>query len=133
VDPFQRLARVPKRPPPADLVIAAALSAWAIAEAFTVAGPGSIPMRILAGCAMTVPLVFRRIYPLAVVLVVGGVLVLRTGIGAEGEASAAFFPALLLATFSVALYARTYISAIAGGLYALGSVITALALGFGKD
>jgi signal transduction histidine kinase len=133
VDPVVQLARIPRRPPPADLAIAGGLSAWAVLEAFFSAGPGSPPMRLLAGLALTVPLVYRRRFPLPVVLLVASVLALRAAIGAESEESASFFPAVLLATFSVSLYARRLELAVVGGAYALAAIISAVVLGFGRD
>jgi signal transduction histidine kinase len=133
VDPVVQIARVPSRPPLSDFVIAGALTVWAVLEAFFASGSGSVPMRILAGCAMTVPLVARRRNPLSVVLVVAGVLVARAAIGSPDESSAFFFPALLLATFSVSLYERRFPLAIAGGAFALASVIGAVLLGFGEN
>ena len=133
VNPAVQLARVPSRPPASDLVIAGALSGWAVLEAFFVSGSGSVPMRILAGCAMTVPLVFRRRHPLPVVIVVASVLAVRAAIGSPDEASASFFPAILLAIFSVALYERRPPLAVAGGIFGLACIIAAILLGFGED
>jgi signal transduction histidine kinase len=92
-----------------------------------------VPMRILAGCAMTVPLAFRRRYALAVVLFVPGVLMVRAAIGSPDEEAASFFPAILLAAFSVALYERRLALAIAGGGFALACILGAVLLGFGED
>jgi signal transduction histidine kinase len=133
VDPAVHLARVPSRPPLSDLLIAAALSVWAVLEAFFLDGSGSVPMRILAGCAMTVLLAFRRRYATSVVLLVPGVLLVRAAIGSPDEESASFFPAVLLATFSVALYARRHVLAVAGGAYALACTVCAVVLGFGEN
>jgi signal transduction histidine kinase len=133
VDPALQIARVPSRPPRSDLLIAGALTVWAVLEAFFASGSGSVPMRILAGCAMTVPLAVRRRYPVPVVLVVAGVLVVRAAIGSPDEGSASFFPALLLATFSVSLYERRRPLAIGGGAFALASIIAAIVLGFGEN
>jgi signal transduction histidine kinase len=133
VDPAVQLARVPSRPPLSDLLIAGALSVWAVLEAFLVAGSGTVPMRILAGCAMTVPLVFRRRFAFPVVLVVPAVLLVRAAIGSPDEDSASFFPAVLLATFSVALYERRLALAIAGGVFALACILGSIVLGFGED
>jgi signal transduction histidine kinase len=133
VDPVVQIARVPSRPPLSDFLIAGALTLWAVLEAFFVSGSGSVPVRILAGCAMTVPLVVRRRFPLAVVLVLVGVLLLRAAIGSPDEGAASFFPALLLATFSVALYERRRPAAIAGGACALAGVVGAILLGFGEN
>ena len=133
MNPAVQIARVPARPPVSDLVIAGAFSAWAILEAFFVSGSGSVPMRIVAGCAMTVPLAFRRRHPLPVVIVVASVLVIRAAIGSPDEASASFFPALLLAIFSVALYERRPPLAVAGGLFGVACIVSAVLLGFGED
>jgi signal transduction histidine kinase len=133
VDPAVQLARVPRRPPASDLAVAGGLSLWAILEAFFVTGPGSVPMRILAGLALTLPLVFRRRFPFPVVIFVVSALVVRGVIGAENEEAASFFPAVLLATFSVSLYARRLELAAAGGVFALAGIITTIALGFGRE
>jgi signal transduction histidine kinase len=133
MDPAVQLARVPSRPPLSDLLIAGALSAWAVLEAFFVSGSGSVPVRILAGCAMTVPLAWRRRYALPVVLFVPTVLLIRGALGAENDDSASFFPAILLAAFSVALYERRLPLAVAGGAWALGCTLGAFVLGLGDD
>jgi signal transduction histidine kinase len=133
MDPAVHIARVPSRPPLSDLLIAGALSAWAVLEAFFASGSGTVPLRILAGCAMTVPLAFRRRYALPVVLVVAGVLVVRAVIGNPDEEAASYFPAVLLATFSVALYERRLVLAIAGGAFALACTLGGVLLGFAED
>jgi signal transduction histidine kinase len=133
VDPAVQIARVPARPPLSDVLIAGALTVWAVLEAFFVSGSGSVPMRILAGCAMTVPLAWRRRYPLPVVAIVPSVLLLRAAIGSPDEGAASFFPAVLLATFSVALYERRPHLAIAGGAFALAGILGAVVLGFGEE
>ena len=133
MDTVANLARVPARPPLVDVVIAAALSVWALLEVAFLEGPGSAPLRVAAGLAMTVPLVWRRVRPLTVVLVLAGVLLLRAVLGSESEEAASFFPAVLLATFSVALYARAVEAAVAGGAFALVGCIGSIALGFAND
>lgn len=133
VDPAAQLARVPARPPVVDVTIAGALAAWALLEVAFLDGPGTAPVRVLAGLAMTVPLVWRRIHPEAVVCVVVGVLLLRAALGSDTEQGAAFFPAVLLATFSVALYARRSEWAVAGGLLAVAGCVVALLLGFASE
>jgi signal transduction histidine kinase len=133
VDAAVQIARVPSRPPLSDVLIAGGLTVWAILEAFLTSGSGTVPMRILAGCAMTVPLVLRRRYALAVVLLVPGVLVVRAAIGSPDEDSASFFPAVLLAAFSVALYERRLVLAAIGGVYALACTIATFALGFAEE
>jgi len=116
-----------------DIAIVAGLSVWATLEAFFADGPGTVPVRIVAGLALTLPLIVRRRYPFAVLVFVVGVFVLRAVIGAEDEQAASFFPALLLATFSVALYARRTELAVAGAVIAIAGMIAGLALGFGSD
>jgi signal transduction histidine kinase len=133
VDAAVQIARVPSRPPLSDVLIAGALTVWAILEAFLTSGSGSVPVRILAGCAMTVPLLLRRRFAFAVVLLVPAVLVVRAAIGSADEQAASFFPAVLLAAFSVALYERRRALAIAGGAWALGCTIAAFALGFAEQ
>jgi signal transduction histidine kinase len=133
VDPAVQLARVPRRPPASDFAIVGALSVWAILEAFFAEGPGTVPVRIVAGLALTLPLIVRRRYPFAVLVFVVGVFVLRAVIGAESEQAASFFPALLLATFSVALYARRIELAVGGAVIAIAGMIAGLTLGFGTD
>jgi signal transduction histidine kinase len=133
MDPAVQLARVPRRPPASDLAIAGALSLWAILEAFFAEGPGTVPLRIVAGLALTVPLIWRRRYPFAVLLLIIGVFVLRAVIGAESETAASFFPAILIATFSVSLYERRIALAVVGGVIVIAGMATALSLGFGRD
>jgi signal transduction histidine kinase len=130
VDPVANLARVPARPPLVDVTIAAALSLWALLEVAFLDGPGSPAVRVVAGLAMTVPLVWRRRHPETVVATVVGVLVLRAALGGDSEQGSSFFPAVLLATFSVALYARRPEGAVAGGAFAVAGCVVALLLGF---
>lgn len=133
MDPAAQLARVPARPPLVDVTIAAALAAWALLEVAFLDGPGSTATRVAAGLAMAVPLVWRRIHPEAVLAIVVSVLLLRAALGSESEQGAAFFPAVLLATFSVALYARRPEWAVAGGLFAVAGCVVALVLGFASE
>jgi signal transduction histidine kinase len=106
VDPFLKLARVPSRPPRSDLLLAGVLAVWAVLEALFVEGPGSTPERVAVALAFTVPLVFRRQAPLLVLLAIVGVELLVIVTSDVGEAGTMPVPALLVATFSVALYAR---------------------------
>jgi hypothetical protein len=62
--------------------------------------------RLALAAVFTVPLVLRRRAPLAVLLVVAGALVLRGAVSETPEEGSMPFPALLLGTFSAALYAR---------------------------
>jgi len=68
-----------------------------------------------------------------VLLLIIGVFVLRAVIGAESESAASFFPAILIATFSVSLYERRIALAVVGGAIVIAGMVTALSLGFGRD
>jgi signal transduction histidine kinase len=122
VDPFVKLARVPSRPQRSDLLIAGVLALWAVLEAVLVEGPGSTPVRIAFALAVTVPLVFRRQWPLEMVAVIGATVLLLALIADQPEKGTTPFPSLLLAEFSVALYARRLSEAIVG----LGIVVAVL-------
>jgi signal transduction histidine kinase len=114
VDPALKLARVPRRPPRVDFVIAGALLAWALLEAFVAEGPHSTVTRVAFSIGITAPLVFRRQAPLAAILVIAATalpFVLTADVAEEGTMP---FPCILVAIFSVALYARRESEAIAG-------------------
>jgi hypothetical protein len=49
VDPFVKLARVPRRPPWTDVLVAGALLAWALTEALAASGPARGPVRRVPG------------------------------------------------------------------------------------
>jgi hypothetical protein len=53
VDPFVKLTRVPRRPPLIDLLIAGALLAWALLDAFLARGPGPLAGRVAFAIAVT--------------------------------------------------------------------------------
>jgi hypothetical protein len=115
VDPFAKLARVPRRPPRSDVLAAGALLVWALLEALLNSGPGPLVGRIAFAIAITVPLMFRRQAPGVVVGVIAAAIVawaLRANIPEPGIMP---FPSVLLASFSVACYARSAIVAVAGG------------------
>lgn len=130
VDPVIELARVPRRPPRVDLAIAGALSVWALLEALFSHGPGSPVARVVTGLAFTVPLVFRRRWPVPILVVIGAVVLLRGGTSAVHEQGAMPFPALLVATFSAALYARPPWLAIAAAPLPIAVMVAALLTGY---
>ncbi len=130
MNPFADLARRPNSPPPADIVIACAMSVWVVLEVIFLDGPGTAPVRLLAGLAMTVPLVWRRIRPLEVLAVVICVLLVRSLAGSESEQGASFFVSVLIATFSVSAYSTSQRTALAAGLFAVVGCAASLQLGF---
>lgn len=126
--PVVQLAAVPRRPPRVDVAIAAALFAWAALEAVFATGPGSTGVRLALAAAFTVPLAWRRRWPLPVLLVVVLTLGARSAWGDVPEEGATPMPELLLAAFSVALYARPAAAAIAGLPIVLAAIIATVVL-----
>jgi signal transduction histidine kinase len=114
MDSFQRLARVSRVPTRSDVLIAAVLAVWAVLEAIFVEGPGSTGARVGVALLVTVPLAFRRRHPLALMVLVGAVVIALALVADEPEKGTFPFPSLLLASFSVGLYARALPVAIAG-------------------
>ncbi|MDP1847072.1 MAG: sensor histidine kinase [Solirubrobacteraceae bacterium] len=130
MDALVQLAEIRRRPPPADLALAGGLLVWALLEAAFVAGPGPDWARYLAAPAFAVPFVWRRRWPVAVLLVVVGALVVRAATTSGAESGAMPFPALLLGAFSVALYGRPAWLAIAAAPLPIAGFASAAALGF---
>jgi signal transduction histidine kinase len=126
VDPAVKLAQVPRRPPLSDLVAAGALAAWALVEAFVANGPGAPGAHVAFALAISVPLVFRRRAPFAVVCVIAGATLIRALTADVASTGTMPFPCLLFATFSVALYAKRELEAIGGGLIVAASMAVAL-------
>jgi hypothetical protein len=116
VDPFVKLARVPRRPPWIDVLIAGALLAWALIEALVASGPGSLAGRVAFAVVVTVPLAVRRQAPELVVIVLSTATVAWALAVSAPQTGTAPFPSFLLAAFSVACYARRAVLAVAGGL-----------------
>jgi signal transduction histidine kinase len=115
VHPALEIARVPRRPPRADLLIVGALALWAVLEALFLEGPGSPAARVLIALGFSLPLLFRRQAPVAVMLFIAALLLVWAVNADEPEVGAAPFPCLLLATFSVALHVRSAALAVAVG------------------
>jgi len=126
MDPLVKLARVPTRPPRVDILVAAGLLVWALLEAFLDHGPGPLAGRIAFAVAISVPLAFRRQAP-GIVVIVLSVAVLAWALpAAAAEHGTGPFPSMLLAAFSVALYARQSIVAMAGGLLLFATMVIAV-------
>jgi signal transduction histidine kinase len=123
VESLLSLARVPRRPTRSDLLIAGVLGVWAVLEALFVEGPGSHAARIGIALLVTVPLAFRRQVPLGLMTLVGAVIVFLSIVANEPEKGTFPFPSLLVASFSVGLYARALPAAIAGLVIGLGTPI----------
>jgi signal transduction histidine kinase len=130
VDAVLNLARVPRRPPRIDVAIAGGLFAWALAEALFDEGSGPVWARIVVAACFTVPLVWRRRAPVAALLVILVTLTVAGIAGHEPETGAMPFPALLVAGFSTALYARSDRVAIATSVGPAGGVLLAMALDY---
>jgi signal transduction histidine kinase len=126
MDPLVRLARQPNRPPVSDFVAAGVILVWAMLEAVVATGPGSTPARIGFALVISLPLVFRRRASFAVITVIAVATVAWTVTADTPESGTMPFPALLLALFSVALYARTTATAVAGGLIAVAAMLIAI-------
>jgi signal transduction histidine kinase len=89
----------------ADVALAALLACLAQVEVWTVPDPGTArPVLALVGLAMTVPFVWRRRWPLAVLVAVAAVLTVSTF--AWDTAEKAVFPtiAVVLAVYSAAVH-----------------------------
>jgi signal transduction histidine kinase len=130
VDPVVELARVPRRPSRADLLIAAALLVWALLEAILSRGPGPVAGRIAFAVAITTPLAFRRQAPGAVVAVLVVATLAWTLPAGVHETGTYPFPSFLLASFSVACYARRPGVAIAGLVALLATMLIVLESAF---
>src|SRR5918999_4676988 len=107
------LARVPHGIPRVDVAIVAGLLAWALLEALLVEGPGSLATRTLLAAGFTLPLLGRRRWPIPALALIALLAILRGVTGEVPEEGAMPFPAVLLASFSAALYAQPRWSALA--------------------
>lgn len=126
MDAAMSLARTPRRLPATDLLMTAALATWALVEALVATGPGADPARVGFALVVTLPLLGRRRAPLAVVAVLAAATVAWALAADRPEAGTMPFPALLLAVFSVALYARTTPAAVVGGIVAVAAMLTTI-------
>jgi hypothetical protein len=121
-----------KRPSNLDLLIAVGLAVWALVEAVALQRPGSTIERVAWALAFTVPLAWRQQYPLAVAIGLTAIVVLRVVTSQHGtqEEGAMPFPALLLATYSVAANSRELVRAAIGGLVIYGGIAVAVFLNY---
>jgi signal transduction histidine kinase len=126
MDPAVSLARVPRRPLPSDFAAAGVVLVWAVLEALVAEGPGSAVARVGFALVISVPLVFRRRAPLAVIAILSASTIAWALSADRPEAGTMPFPAILLAVFSVALYARTRLAAALGLVLALGAMLITL-------
>jgi signal transduction histidine kinase len=120
------IARAPRRIPRVDYVVAGVLAAWALLEALLNDGPGPKWARVIVALLFTVPLVWRRRHPLAVMGVIVGTLLVVALAAEKAEPGAMPFPALLVATFSVALHVRSTPLAVAGGAAPVAAMLFTL-------
>ncbi len=104
--PLVELARVPNGIPRADVAIAAGLLVWGLIEALAASGSGSQIVRVLLALGIAAPMLVRRRWPLPALAVVCALTVVRAPVLDVQQDGSMPFPALLLATFSAALYAR---------------------------
>ncbi len=130
MDPLVKLARVPSRPPRADVLAAGGLLVWALLEALLSKGPGPLVGRIAFAIVVTVPLVFRRQAPGLVVVAISVSTVAWALHANTHETGTTGFPSIVLASFSVACYARRSLVAIAGGLALFVTMLVVLDSGY---
>jgi signal transduction histidine kinase len=106
VETVARIQRALRVPQPIDLAIAGAIAVWALVEAVAVDGPGTRTLRILVALLYSVPLLWRRRYPIPVLALICAVLLLRVLTADTPDYGVMPFPAMLIATFSVACYVQ---------------------------
>ena len=105
-------------------MLVAVFLVWALLEAFFVNSGGPVWVRALAAVGYCVPLLWRRQAPVAVLLAIGGVAAARAFTTHTPDQGAMPFPALLVATFSVALYVRNLWLSLACGAFPIALVVS---------
>jgi signal transduction histidine kinase len=111
-----------------DLGVAAALAAWALAEAPFTGGP--LGLAVTFALVTTLPLALRRRFPAAVLLVVGAALPVHVLAGGA-LATSTPFPGLLIAAFTVAAQVAPTPVAAALGMVPIASILSGSVLGEG--
>jgi signal transduction histidine kinase len=122
VDLVNRICRTLRVEQPIDLAIAGGVAVWAVAEALLVDGPGPRPLRVLVALLYTVPLLWRRRWPVQILLFICLLLVLRVVTADTPDYGTAPFPSMLIATFSVACYVRPLAVAVPPVVLPLGAM-----------
>lgn len=105
-DPMVDLAAVPKRIPRIDVAIAGGLFLWAMLEALFADQSGPPALKILWAAGFSIPLAWRRRWPLQMLLIVTAVAIWRAAAGHVPAEGAMPMPSVLIGAFSCALYAR---------------------------
>jgi signal transduction histidine kinase len=129
--PAVAVSRVPRWTTRLDVALALALALWGVGEALVIP-----ELRTAQGFAFavasTLPLVVRRRFPVAVMVVICAMLLLQAWTGGAG-ASFTPFPGLLVATFTVAVQVPASLVAVVAGSLPVGAMLGADALGFFGD
>src|SRR5688500_4651974 len=130
IGPSPTVRTAMRRPPSIDLLLAGGLLVWALLEALLLDGSGSRPERAAWAVAIAAPIALRRRYPFGVAVAVAAIVALRVAVaGGQAEEGAMPFPAILLATFSVAAHGASIRLAAAGGAAAYLALLSAVATG----
>jgi signal transduction histidine kinase len=121
--PAVQLAESPRRPARADVLLVAVFLVWALLEALFVNAAGPVWVRALAAVCYTVPLLWRRQAPVAVMAAISVVTAVHGFTTDVPDEGAMPFPALLVATFSVGLYVRTLWLSLVSGAFPIVLVV----------
>ena len=124
VDPVAQLARVPPRPTRSDVVVAGVLLVWSAAEQAALNRTDGLASALVFFVAASVPLLWRRQYPLPVLAAVALVVVVRAFTAPDGVYGAAPFPHLLLLTFTLGVHVRPL--AVSAGLALVPALLACL-------
>src|SRR5215212_10140654 len=113
-----------------DLLVAAALFAWALTETILRSGPGSGWQRVAIALFVILPLLWRRQAPLPA-LIASLLVLLPWGLAAPREEEAAWpFAVLLLHDFSNALYVARTRLAVLGVVLPYGTLLALMWSGY---
>jgi signal transduction histidine kinase len=117
VHPALQLAEPRRRPTRADVLITLVFLVWGLLEAQLENPGGSGPAGLLAAGGYALPLLWRRRFPLLVLLAIGAVTVAYAFTVDVADKGAMPFPALLVAIFSVGLYVERLWLSLLGAAY----------------